>query len=73
MARVLVTVHETLLRDLYDLLQRVFDPKPMNPKPIIIILNQYIYSNPLFDESKPDLTNYIVDLEIGIKVIFVTS
>ena len=61
-------MHETLLRDLYNILQCVFDPKPMNPKPILLILNQYIYSNPLFAETKPDLTKYISDLEIGLKV-----
>ena len=68
LSRVLVTVHETLLRDLYNILQCVFDPKPLNPKPILLILNQYIYSNPLFAETEPDLTKYISDLEIGLKV-----
>jgi hypothetical protein len=61
-------MHETLLRDLYNILQRVFDPKPLNPKPILIILDQYVYGNPLFNETEKDLTNYISDLEIGIKV-----
>ena len=61
-------MHETLLRDLYNILQRVFDPKPLNPKPILLILDQYIYSNPVFKETEPDLTNYIADLELGIKV-----
>ena len=69
MSRVLVTIHETLLRDLYNILQCVFDPKPLNPKPILVILNQYIYSNPVFAETNPDLTKYISDLEIGLKVI----
>lgn len=62
-------MHETLLRDLYNILQCVFDPKPLNPKPILLILNQYIYSNPLFAETEPDLTKYISDLEIGLKVL----
>jgi hypothetical protein len=66
----LVNMNETLLRDLYDILQRVFDPKPMNPKPILLILDQYIYSNPLFNETNPDLTNYIAELELGITVSF---
>ena len=61
-------MHETLLRDLYNVLQRVFDPKPQNPKLILLILDQYIYSNPIFKESEPDLTNYIATLELGIKV-----
>ena len=59
-------MHESLLRDLYNILQRVFDPKPLNPKPILIILNQHIYSNPLFTET--DLTNYISELKLGITV-----
>jgi len=66
--RVLVSMHESLLRDLYNILQRVFDPKPLNPKPILLILNQYIYSNPLFTET--DLTNYISELKLGITVRF---
>jgi len=66
-------MHETLLRELYNVLQRVFDPKPLNPKPILLILDQYIYSNPLFSETEPDLTNYIADLARGIKVIFLLS
>ena len=61
-------MHETLLRDLYNLLQRVFDPKPLNPKLILLILNEYIYSNPIFKETEPDLTSYIADLKLGIKV-----
>lgn len=61
-------MHETLLRDLYNVLQHVFDPKPLNPKPILLILNQYIYSNPLFNETEPDLTRIIADLELGIRV-----
>ena len=65
----LISVHETLLRDLYNILQRVFDPKPLNPKPILVILNQYIYNNPIFKETEPDLTSYITDLELGINVI----
>ena len=68
-SRVLVSIHETLLRDLYNILQCVFDPKPMNPKPILVILDQYIYSNPIFAETNPDLTKEISDLEIGLKVI----
>jgi hypothetical protein len=66
--RTLISMHETLLRDLYNILQRVFDPKPLNPKPILVILDQYIYSNPMFKETEPDLTNYIAELELGIKV-----
>jgi hypothetical protein len=61
-------MHETLFRDLYDILQRVFDPKPLNPKPILLILDQYIYRNPLFNETNPDLTKYIADLKLGIRV-----
>ena len=67
-SRVLVTMHETLLRDLYNILQRVFDPKPLNPKPILLILDQYIYSNPLFSENDPNLTSVIADLELGVRV-----
>jgi hypothetical protein len=68
-SRVLVTMHETLLRDLYNVLQRVFDPKPLNPKPILLILDQYIYSNPLFSESETDLASIIADLELGVRVV----
>jgi hypothetical protein len=64
----MVSMHESLLRDLYNILQRVFDPKPLNPKPILIILNQYIYNNPLFNQTEPDLTTYISELKIGISV-----
>jgi len=61
-------LHETLLRDLYNLLQRVFDPKPLNPQPILIILNRYIYQNDLFNETGKDTTKYLSDLELGIMV-----
>ena len=62
-------MHETLLRDLYNVLQRVFDPKPLNPKPILLILDQYIYSNPLFSETEPDMRSIIADLDLGVRVI----
>ena len=68
LGRVLVSLHETLLRDLYNLLQRVFDPKPLNPQPILIILNRYIYQNDLFNETGKDTTKYLSDLELGIMV-----
>ena len=68
LGRTLVSMHESLLRDLYNILQRVFDPKPLNPKPILLILNQYIYNNPLFNQTEPDLTTYISELKIGIAV-----
>ena len=57
------------MRELYNVLQKAFDPKPHNPKPILVILDQYIYSNPLFAETEPDLSQYVTALETGLHVI----
>jgi hypothetical protein len=64
-----VALHETLLRDLYNVLQQAFDPKPLNPQPILVILNRYVYQNELFNETERDTTKYLSDLEQGIMVI----
>ena len=64
----LISVHETLLRDLYNILQKVFDAKPLNPKPILVILNQHIYNNPLFNQTERDTTKYVSELDTGIRV-----
>ena len=63
-----MALHETLLRDLYNVLQHAFDPKPLNPAPILIILNRYIYQNELFNKTERDTSNYLSDLEQGIIV-----
>lgn len=47
----------------------MFDPKPLNPKPILLILDQYIYRNPLFSETEPDMRSIIADLDLGVRVI----
>jgi hypothetical protein len=61
-------LHESLLRELYNILQKVYEQKPLNPKVVLDALDQYIYNNPLFQENGHDLTGDIEDLERGLKV-----
>jgi len=63
--QILSSIHDNLLRDLYDLLQHAFDPKAKPIGRVMYILNQHIYEDPLFTSG--NLESYIEQLKEGLR------
>jgi MUN domain len=63
----LSNLHDTLLRDLYDLLQHCFETKPPSVGPVMLILENHIHSNSSFSKSPEQLQEYTQELERGLR------
>lgn len=63
--QILSSVHDTLLRELYDLLQHAFDPKARPVGRVMWILDKHIYDDPLFTVG--DMESYIGQLNQGLR------
>ncbi|PWW75671.1 hypothetical protein C7212DRAFT_282163 [Tuber magnatum] len=63
--QILLSIHDSLLRDLYDLLQHAFDPRAKPVGRVMYILNQHIYEDPLFTST--GLESYIEQLKEGLR------
>jgi hypothetical protein len=68
-----VVINRTLLRDLYSILQTVFDAKPLAPKPVLSLLNEHIYGHPFFNRTEQDTEICARELDTGIRVHVVLS
>lgn len=65
--RLLSSVHDALLRDLYDILQHCYEPKPPTAGPVLNVLQNHIYDDPDFDRSPEDLEGYRKQLYEGLQ------
>ena len=65
--QVLSILHDGLLRDLYDLLQHCFEAKPPSPGPVLMILENHIYSDPSFLRSTSEHEVYVEQLAEGLR------
>jgi hypothetical protein len=63
--QMLTTVHDFILRELYDILQHAYDAKARPIGPVMWVLDQHIYSNELFTPG--DMDEYIEQLKEGLK------
>lgn len=63
--QLLTTVHDFILREMYDILQHAYDAKAIPIGPVMWVLDQHIYSNELFTPSNMD--EYIDQLKEGLK------
>ncbi|KAH8150036.1 uncharacterized protein LAJ45_05722 [Morchella importuna] len=64
--QILSAVHDTLLRELYDILQHAFDAKARPVASVMWILDQHIYDDPLFTPG--DMDSYVDQLKEGLKI-----
>ncbi|TKX22764.1 hypothetical protein C1H76_4798 [Elsinoe australis] len=55
---ILSTLHDTLLRELYDLLQHCYENKPPSVGLVMHILENHIYDDPLFARTPEDLDGF---------------
>jgi hypothetical protein len=60
-------IHDALLRDLFDLLMRCYEPKPPTVGIVMAVLNTHIYGDSLFSERPEEATDYIRQLENGLR------
>ena len=60
--RILTSLHQSLLRDLYELLQDCYSKEPPSIASIMYILHTYIYDDPLFSFPDDEFYAYENDL-----------
>lgn len=65
--QVLSSLHETLLRDLYDSLQHCYEQKPPSIGPVVYVLEHHIYDDPSFSTTPEDLDRFSKQLEEGLR------
>lgn len=56
--QLLVSLHDTLLRELFELLQHCYESKPPSIGPVMYILENHIYDDPLFAKTPEDLDQF---------------
>lgn len=64
---VLAVLHECLLRELFELTLLVYDAKPPPLGPIMYILNNHIYDDPLFTATPDDLDQFTEQLRQALR------
>ena len=64
---ILSSLHEALLRDLYDTLQQCYEPKPPSIGPIMYVLENHIRNDPDFSESSETRDRFVVQLTEGLR------
>lgn len=63
--QLLASVHDFVLRELYDVLQYAYDKKAKPIGPVMWVLDRHIYSNELF--TMPDMSEYVAQLKEGLR------
>lgn len=65
--QMLTALHVALLRDLYDVLQHCYEPKPPSVGPIKYVLEHHIYDDPSFSKTQDDVDGYRDQLYEGLQ------
>ena len=65
--QILTALHDALLRDLYDIAQQCYEPKPPSVGPILYVLEHHIKSDPSFSKTSEDNAAFIAKLYEGLK------
>ena len=65
--QILTALHVALLRDLYDVLQHCYEPKPPSVGPIVYVLEHHIYNDPSFSKTQDDVDGYRDQLHEGLQ------
>ncbi|KAF2751201.1 hypothetical protein M011DRAFT_463941 [Sporormia fimetaria CBS 119925] len=64
--QVLSALHDCLLRELYEMMLLVYDTKAPPLGPIMYVLNNHIYDDPLFSATPEDLDKFTEQLRQGL-------
>ena len=65
--QILAALHVALLRDLYDVLQHCYEPKPPSVGPIVYVLEHHIHNDPSFSKTQDDVDGYRDQLYEGLQ------
>ena len=65
--QILTALHDALLRDLYDIAQQCYEPKPPSVGPILYVLEHHIKSDPSFSKTSEDNVAFAAQLYEGLK------
>jgi hypothetical protein len=65
--QILSSLHDALLRDLYDLLQNCYDKSPPSPGPVLTVLESHILNDPSFSQSPGEIESYRNQLTEGLR------
>ena len=63
----LSSIHDALLRELFELLQHCYEPKPPSVGPAMYILETHVYDDPLFAKTPEDLDEFTVVLHDALR------
>lgn len=63
----LSSIHDALLRELYDKLMHCYEPKAPTVGPTLFVLNNQIYSDPAFSRKEEDAADFARILTAGLE------
>ncbi|KAF1835695.1 hypothetical protein BDW02DRAFT_567732 [Decorospora gaudefroyi] len=65
--QILLSLHDCLLRDLYELMMHVYDTKPPPLGPVMYILETHIYDDPTFPGTEEEMDQFTEQLRRGLR------
>ena len=65
--RLLATLHEALLRDLYEVMQHCYEQKPPSAGPALYVLEQHIQNDPSFSKTPDEQQAFTRQLHDGLQ------
>ena len=65
--QILASLHDALLRELFELMMFVYDTKAPPLGPIMYIITNHIYEDPIFDAPDEDLNQFTEQLRQGLR------
>jgi hypothetical protein len=63
----LSSIHDSLLRELFELLQHCYEPKPPSIGSVMYILETHVYDDPLFAKTPDDLDEFTLALHDALR------
>ncbi|KAL8808687.1 MAG: hypothetical protein Q9223_004085 [Gallowayella weberi] len=65
--QILSSLHEALMRDLYNIMQQCYEPKPPSIGPVMYVLENHIYNDSSFSRSREEMDAFSVALHEGLQ------
>ena len=65
--RILATLHEAVLRDLYEIMQHCYEQKPPSAGPALYVLEQHIHNDPSFSTTSDEKNAFTQQLHDGLQ------
>jgi hypothetical protein len=60
-------LHDALLRELFSLLMRCYEPKPPTVGVVMALLNNHVYADPAFSQRPEDAAEFAQQLDNGLR------